>query len=570
MISSLLYDSSKDELFLMAKGLIATRSKFQPYSPTEDIYRLRETIINYTCHAALCAELFSCLSAIASSTEVVGAKYIVRILVKYPITFKLIMSMLKDIDDIVLGTNNNYSCNLSKNTIIEILGLIADNYMDKFEDYVDNYSKRIGTFFDNFINGGKISLSGKKYGISKTMFCMMGLSLASNTMVLGWMYMHFLNGKINNHRGVCFDLNDDISKLFISEFKTYKDDVKRVNNYACETVRIPDTTNRYFDGNEFDGEKYIQDIVASIYEDEKLRFNLEKDEHKKIADNTIILQSFGTTLITDDIANFTTYFLFRNHSLSESFLSFFCDKNQCNAFKNSWDIMIRKYVKQSSGNTMESLGNIKSRYINYICGGIDPPQIIFIDYSDPDNINHLLYPNVQGCNAIINTLLTIFDVEQRQPQKLEPSIIFLYWSYMFADIYLSRSNEWESDSYSALSYILYANIRLFAPINRHTTDCFFNTINISTIHMECKKAMPKMDDIIDYLPEHFEVLRYNKQDGELWTKCVNDVMTRYLAENLWEILSGNVTAEDAIRSLDTVSISKLFINYIMSLYSRFV
>ena len=114
MFSSYPYDSSKDEIFLMAKDLIATRSKFQPYSPTEDIYKLRETIIDYTCHAVFCAELFSGLSAIASSTEVIGAKYIVKILVKYPVTFKLIMSMLKDIDDIVLGTSNNYSCNLGK------------------------------------------------------------------------------------------------------------------------------------------------------------------------------------------------------------------------------------------------------------------------------------------------------------------------------------------------------------------------------------------------------------------------------------------------------------------------
>lgn len=560
--------SSNDELFLMAKDIIATRSSFIAYSPTSDVFTLRETILCYTNEAEIIAMICSTLSIAAGETEIPGAKYIVKLLIKYPITYRLIRSMLADIDVVVLGKSNDYSCNISKSTIKEILEILADNFKDKIKGLADDFSKQVGSIYDNMMNGRLFSSKKNEtnYVYGKIMFSLLGLSLASYTMVIGWMYMLFLKRKIINNGGIDLYLDDNIATGFINEFKNNKAEVNRINKYACEQVRMPVSDNKYFDGKVFDEERFIQDLVASVNENYKLHFDLERNEHSKLIGESFISASFEKPIITEEIATLTTLLLFSEKAMSDMIISSFINVDGCRSFKGSWETMIRRYLKRIIGDITDSIDNIKSRYCNYLNGQLNIPEYIWTDYSDYSN--NLLYPNVQGANAFVSTLLTIYNIEQRNPKETGPSVLFLIWSFMSADIYNSYSKDGRVDVNMFFPYVLCALLRLFTPINRHMYECLYNTDVIHMIYQECVKTMPEVDDILDYLPDYFGVFKSNDRNDCMWAACVNEVMTRYLADNMKRLATGDIDVATAIRSLDGIRPSEPFIQYLMPLYRK--
>lgn len=551
-------DIKDDELFIVAKELIATRSKYVRYSPSEDIFKLRECVCLYTNEAEVVGMLSSGLS---EATSISALK-----LLKYPIVYCIVMAMLKEIDKIAFGFDNDYSCSISKSAIKEILKILFESCADKISDSLERFGNEVESLYDRMVDGHLSPLSKKQYhAYSKIQFSVMGLSIATYTIVIGWMYMRFLKEKIEKYKGTNVNLNDNIADSFIEEFKSNKILIKRVCNYACEMIRIPLYDSNYFDGKTFDTEKFIQHLVTSVNED--LRFDLERDEHFKIACKAFVLPSFYSPMITEEIASFTTYLLVYGKTVSDVILSCFSNANQFNVFKGNWETMIHKGLKNIT--VEDSLDNIKSRYCMYLTGQLAIPEYIQTDYGEY-SLN-LLYPCVQGAEALVRTLHTVFDFNQAEPKKLNASELFLFWSFMFAEIYKSYGNRIVGeDTKTILPFVIYALLRLLAPIGHPATDCFYNTSNIHKVYADCKKSIPDLDDVLDYLPECFGIMKVNKGSDEMWIQCVNVVMTMWMGNALNDLLSRNYSIEYIVPVLTKTELSEIILSYINPIYRKMI
>lgn len=547
------YPLENDEIYLEARELIATRSKYVQYSPTQDIFKLRGIIFNYTENVEAVAVTAFMISALASSAEITGANYIVKAL-KYPVVYNQIISMLKDIDNVILGANNNYSCNISKALILDLFRIFRDYSLDCFSDTWGNIVS--GKWFSSQKQTTKHVISNWGYG-------MLGLSIASYTICIGWLYMCHLKGKIIE-QGMLFNQDNNIAKLLVEELKSNKEGVKRVNKYACDIIRTPCPADELRTVDEI--EKILKSSIETKQKEDQMAFNLEKDEQHKLANNKFLSSSFEGVVITDQIASITTHCLLYNKSIFDSVLLFMNDHRTLQAFQSDWSAMINRGIAGMSGYSSGSLDNIKSNYCNYLSDESSWPCYL---QSDWQHSTLLLYPNIQGADSLVQTLHIIFDINQRIPSYIKAGKMFLLWSFMFAEMNKEENGKISQiETETFFPYLICVLIRLYAPIRFVASDCFYNTKNIPRIFNLCKNAMPHFAEILDYLPPYFQVLKVSNGDEAKWVLSVNNMMMRYVGDRIYGLLNGSINLKEAIKELDVIKLSDIFIYNFKPLYKR--
>lgn len=459
------------------------------------------------------------------------------------------MSMLKDIDDVTLGDINKYSCNISKTLIIELFQFFKDFCIDSFSETVENVVS---------VKWLSSRQQTSKHVISKLNYSMLGLSIASYTVCMGWIYMRYLKGKILE-QGMHFYQDSNIAMLLVEKLKSNKEAVKRVNKFACDIIRIQRPNYEEL-STENEVKKYYESLIESIQKENQMVFNLEKDEHRKIAYNEF-LSSFDGVLIVDEIVSITTHCLLYGKSISDYILQHL---NKQKAFQNNWLSMVNRGIERMSGCSFEGLDGIKSRYCNYMSGKLNRP--IYLQ-SDWQYGTLLQYPNILGVDSLTQTLHTIYDINQRKPRFLEAGQMFLLWSFMLVEMHKGESCT-ISQAEPFWPYLTCALLRLYAPINLAASDCFYNTKNLPRIYFDCKNAMPRFDEVMDYLPPYFHALKATDGDEAQWVLSVNDMMLKYVGDRIYALLNGSMNINDAIKELDVINLSDIFIRNLKLLHNR--
>lgn len=547
------YPLENDVIYLEASELVATRSKYVQYSPTQDIFKLRTIIFNYTEKVETVAMTASIISALANGAGITGANYIVNAL-KYPVVYKQIISMLKDIDKVILGANNNYSCNISKTVILDLFRIFKDYSLDRFSDTLENVVS--GKWFSSQKQTAKHVISNWDYG-------MLGLSIASYTICIGWLYMRHLKGKILE-QGMLFNQDNNVAMLLLEKLKSNKEGIKRVNKFACDIIRIPCSAEDLNTEDEI--EKFLKNSIEIKQKENQMVFNLEKDEQRKIANNELLSSSFEGVVITDQIVSITTHCLLYNKSIFDSVLLFMNEHRTLQAFQSDWLAMMNRGIAGMSGFFSGGLDNIQNRYCNYMSGELSWPCYLQSDWQYPSTL--LLYPNIQGADSLIQTLHIIFEINQRTPRYIEAGEMFLLWSFMFAEMSKEDGKISQIETEKFLPFLICVLLRLYAPIRFAAPDCFYNTKNIPRIFYNCKNAMPHFDEVLDYLPSYFQVLKAFNGDETKWVLSVNDMMMRFVGDRIYGLLNGSINLKEAIKELDVINLSDIFICNFKPLYNR--
>ena len=80
--------------------------------------------------------------------------------------------------------------------------------------------------------------------------------------------------------------------------------------------------------------------------------------------------------------------------------------------------------------------------------------------------------------------------------------------------------------------------------------------------------MPHFDEVLDYLPSYFQVLKAFNGDETKWVLSVNDMMMRFVGDRIYGLLNGSINLKEAIKELDVINLSDIFICNFKPLYNR--
>lgn len=80
--------------------------------------------------------------------------------------------------------------------------------------------------------------------------------------------------------------------------------------------------------------------------------------------------------------------------------------------------------------------------------------------------------------------------------------------------------------------------------------------------------MPHFDEVLDYLPSYFQVLKAFNGDETKWVLSVNDMMMRFVGDRIYGLLNGSIILKEAIKELDEINLSDIFIYNFKPLYKR--